>query len=106
MDAGRLNGEARTVDAATYYRANPVVSCGEEPDGAVLFNPDVDDTAFVNVSGRTLWYFLETPRTVSEMSCYLRETYEGVSVAQATEDVRQFVRTLTPEFVLEVDGYG
>jgi hypothetical protein len=68
MDAGRLNGEARAVDAATYYRANPVVSCGEEPASAVLFNLDVDDTAFVNVSGRTLWHFLKTPRAVSEVS--------------------------------------
>lgn len=85
------------------YQANPVVSCGDEEDGAVLFNPDTDDTAIVNLTGRALWAFLETPRTVDEMAAYLVQTYRGVQVEQAAEDAAQFVQSLSPDFLLEVD---
>jgi hypothetical protein len=83
--------------------ANPAVSCGDEQDGAVLFNPDADDTAVVNPTGRALWAFLETPRTVDEMAAYLVETYQGVSAEQAAEDAAQFAQSLAPDFLLEMD---
>jgi hypothetical protein len=85
------------------YQANPVVSCGDEEDGAVLFNPDTDDTTIVNLTGRALWAFLEAPRTVDEMAAHLVEAYPGVSAEQAAEDAAQFVQTLTPDFLLETD---
>jgi hypothetical protein len=85
------------------YVANPVVSCGDEEDGAVLFNPDTDDTVIVNLTGRTLWAFLETPRTVDEMAAHLVQTYRGVQAEQAAEDADQFVQSLLSDFLLEVD---
>lgn len=85
------------------YVANPVVSCGDEEDGAVLFNPDTDDTAIVNLTGRALWAFLETLRTVDEMAAYLVQTYRDVQAEQAAEDAAQFVQSLSPDFLLEVD---
>jgi hypothetical protein len=85
------------------YQANPVVSCGDEEDGAVLFNPDTDDTAIVNLTGRALWAFLETPRTVDEMAAHLVQTYRGVQAEQAAQDADQFVQSLRPDFLLEVD---
>jgi hypothetical protein len=85
------------------YQANPVVSCGDEEDGAVLFNPDADDTAIVNLTGRALWGFLEMPRTVDEMAAYLVQTYRGVQAEQAAEDADQFVQSLLSDFLLEVD---
>jgi hypothetical protein len=88
----------------TRYRADPVVSCGDEEDGAVLYNPDEDDTAMVNLSGRALWGYLETPRTVGEMAAYLVQTYRGVTLEQALEDAEAFVRALVPGFLLEVKG--
>lgn len=88
------------------YIANPVVSCGDEEDGAVLFNADVDDTAIVNLTGRALWAFLETPRTVDEMAAHLVETYRDVTAEQAAEDADQFVQSLRPDFLLEVDDDG
>ncbi|MFC2023192.1 PqqD family peptide modification chaperone [Chloroflexota bacterium] len=89
------------------YKTNPMVSCGEEDDGAVLFNPDTDDTALVNLTGRTLWAFLEdTPRSLDEMAAHLVETYKGVSAGQATEDSAQFVQALMPDYVTEIDDDG
>jgi hypothetical protein len=85
------------------YQANPVVSCGVEEDGAILFNPDTDDTSVVNLSGKELWFFLKTPRTIAEMVKKLLHSYSQVSVEQATEDVELFIRTLSPDFLLEMN---
>ena len=87
---------------STRYQAQPVVSCGDEEDGAVLYNPDADETAVVNLSGRDLWAFLETPRTVDEMAAYLVSSYSDVTLEQASEDATAFVESLLPDFLLEV----
>lgn len=85
------------------YQANPVVSCGDEEDGAVLYNPDTDDTTIINLPGRVLWGFMETPRTVGEMAEHLMAVYCDVAAEQAAEDAAQFVRSLLPNFVLEAN---
>lgn len=89
----------------TRYKANPVVSCGEEKDGAVLFNPDTNETAVVNVSGRMLWHFLMRPRTIEDMSFYLKEKFEDVSLEQASEDVNRFIQDLLSDFLVEMDEH-
>jgi hypothetical protein len=91
------------VTPSTRYTTNPVVSCGDEKDGAVLFNPDANDTAIVNRTGRALWAFLETPRTVGELANRLVEMYKDVPTEQAMEDAAQFIESLTPDFILEID---
>lgn len=91
------------MSAPPRYKVNPLVSCGDEKDGAVLFNPDIGDTAIINLTGRVLWTFLEMPHTVDEMAARLVETYRGISAEKATEDVAGFVQALVPDFVMEVD---
>lgn len=85
------------------YQVNPVVSYGEEEDGAVLFNPDTDDTVIINTTGQILWNLLKTPHTVEELSEHLTEKYQNISIEQVTEDVTQFVQALIPDFLSEVD---
>ena len=91
------------MSSEKYYQANPIISRADEPDGAVLYNPDTDLASVVNLTGSQLWTFLETPHTTDEMVAYLMEQYSGVSVEQAAEDVKQFIDTLTPDFLLESD---
>ena len=88
------------------YQANPVVSCGVEVDGAVLYDPDADDTAMVNLSGRALWAYLETPHTLDEMADFLVQSYRDVTVEQAAEDAAEFVQALVSGFLLEADGHA
>jgi hypothetical protein len=95
------------MNAPKRYTANPMVSCGDEEDGAFLFNPDTDDTAIVNLSGRALWALLaDSPRTVDEMAAHLVAAYRDVSTEQAAEDAAQFVQALAPDFVLEIGDEG
>ena len=85
------------------YQANPVVSRADEPDGAVLYNPDTDLASVVNLTGRQLWLFLETPRTVAEMVDFFFEQFSGVTAGRAAEDVERFIAALAPDFLLEVE---
>ena len=87
-----------------YYQANQVVSCGEEEDGAILYNPDTDSSSIVNLSGRQLWDFLKIPHTVGEIVEHLIQSYNNVSAEQAFEDADLFIKTLVPDFLLEIDN--
>lgn len=83
------------------YVANPDVSWHDEDAGALLFNPDTDDTTIVNLTGRALWAFLEKPRTLEEMAAYLVQTFRGVQAEEAAQDANRFVQSLMPDFILE-----
>jgi hypothetical protein len=85
----------------TTYRANEVVSCAEEDeDGAMLYNPDKDDTVLLNPSGHSIWALLSTPRTLDEIAGHLTATYPSVTREQAMQDADKFIQSLLPDFVL------
>jgi hypothetical protein len=87
--------------AARTYRANDVVSCVDEgEDGAMLYNPDKDDTVLLNSTGRGIWALLAVPRTLDEVAGHLAATYPGVTRAQAVQDAEKFLRSLTPDFII------
>ncbi|MCS7260399.1 MAG: PqqD family protein [Anaerolineae bacterium] len=91
------------MSAPRYYQANPVVSCRDEgEDGAILFDPDRDEAAILNPTGRVLWSLLAEPRTVEELAAYLVAHYEGVTPEQARQDVIAFLGSLRDGFVHEV----
>ncbi len=83
------------------YRANEVVSCIDEgEDGAMLYNPDKDDTVVLNPSGRSIWVMLSSPRTMDEIARYLASTYPDVTPEQARKDAERFIQSLEPTFVI------
>lgn len=86
------------------YSVNPVVSRRDEPDGTLLYNPDVDDVALINGSGLAVWELLAQPHTLAEVAAYLTETYDGVDLERATADAGAFLDDLVPTYVVEVPG--
>ena len=83
------------------YRANEVVSCVDEgEDGAMLYNPDKDDTVVLNPSGRGIWALLSAPRTLDEIAVHLAADYPDVTREQALKDAEQFIQSLVPHFVI------
>jgi len=86
------------------YQANSVVSCGVEEDGAILYNPDTDETSVINLSGLNLWNFLKTSRSADEIGAHLLLSYSNVSIEQVRKDVDSFINMLIPDFLLEVNN--
>ena len=88
------------------YALNPVVSRRDEPDGTLLYNPDVDDVAVVNGSGLVVIEFLAEPHTVAEVAAHLAGVYDRVVPEQAAADAAAFVASLAPTYIVEVDANG
>ena len=79
----------------TKYNINHDISCRiEEPEGAILFNPDTDAVHAINPIGLAIWKALEYPRKKSELVDHLMDICEDVPVEQVAEDVNQFIDTL------------
>ncbi|GAB4342276.1 MAG: hypothetical protein Kow0089_17270 [Desulfobulbaceae bacterium] len=85
------------------YQANPVVSCGREADGGVLYNPDTDRSSIINLTGLEIWSFLQEPRTTDEIVHHLSATYKNVRREQALEDVHRFLEALAEDFLTASD---
>jgi hypothetical protein len=95
--------ESKTASplAAKTYRANDVVSCVDEgEDGAMLYNPDKDDTVLLNPSGRGIWALLAAPRTMEEIAGHLAAAYPDVTPEKAAQDAEQFIQSLAPDFIV------
>jgi hypothetical protein len=83
------------------YRANEVVSCADEDeDGALLYNPDKDETVLLNPTGRSIWALLAAPRTLDDIAGHLTATYPSVTREQAMQDADKFIQSLLPDFIL------
>lgn len=93
------------MSAVKWFQANPDVSCVDEgEDGALLYNPDKDDTVLLNPSGRAIWSFLASPRTLDDITGHMMAVYPGVARKQAAQDADKFVQSLLPDFVTEGTG--
>jgi hypothetical protein len=102
--SGLLNKrEIMAADAMKRLACNPVVSCRDEgTDGAVLFNPDTNDLVIINPTGRTVWDYISTPRTLDEIAAHLEEHFRiGSAADQIMKDLKEFMQTLIPDFVQE-----
>lgn len=79
----------------TKYSVNHDVSCRiEEPEGAVLFNPETDAVQVINPTGLAIWQALEFPKTKQEIVEYLLDVCEDVPEDQVVQDVEEFIERL------------
>ncbi len=80
------------------YLSNPDVSCRVERqgEGALLFNPDTDNTMVINPVGLLIWQVLDQPATRAEIVTHLLATCKGVPTDQVAVDVEEYLNTLLP----------
>jgi hypothetical protein len=94
------------INLTGIFIANPVVSCRTEgEDGAVLFNPDTDDTKLINSTGLSVWTFLAEPRIIDDIVSYLTTLFGGnLNHSAVKQDVETFILELAPDFISAVDA--
>jgi hypothetical protein len=82
------------------FRRNDVVNCVDEgEDGAMLYNPDKDDTVLLNPTGRAVWTMLEAPKTLDQLAQALVDSWPGLALEQARKDAQAFLDSVVPDFV-------
>ncbi len=83
------------------YSVNPVVSLRDEPEGALLYNPDSDEVVLVNETGKLIWDFINRPRTPAEIAAFVEQ--ETTDAENAAADAESFLESLLPDFVTAHD---
>ncbi|MCD4741722.1 MAG: PqqD family protein, partial [Desulfobacteraceae bacterium] len=86
------------------YSINHDISCRvEEPEGAVLFNPETDAVKAINPIGLAIWQVLEYPLDKREIIEHLLDICEGVPKESVAQDVDEFIdKLITDGFIGEV----
>ena len=74
---------------------NPdVVLREEDPDGALLFNPDTNQIRVINPTGLFIWNHCDGTRNLAAIVTVLKEAFEGVPEKEVDDQVREFVEDM------------
>ena len=103
QDTGIEQSDPKT-DHHKIFIINPVISCREEgTDGAILYNPDIDDFVIINGTGVLIWKYLTESHTIAEITEFLLEIFGDIpSRDEIIHDISVFMTDLTPDYLLEV----
>jgi hypothetical protein len=78
------------------YLVNPdVVLREEDPDGALLFNPDTNSVKVLNTSGLFIWKLCRAKQTQSSLISAIKDQFQDVPEQQVEADVRNFLTQMT-----------
>ncbi|MGZ4848989.1 MAG: PqqD family peptide modification chaperone [Halobacteriota archaeon] len=92
------------IDLTGMVVTNPDVSYRiEGENGALLFNPDTDNTLLVNPTGLSVWMFLAQPHTIDDIVAYLTTLFsDNPDPPTIKQDIEAFLYELAPDFISEV----
>jgi hypothetical protein len=73
-------------------RRNPdVVLREEDPDGALLFNPDTNQIRVINATGLFIWKQCDGKKDLPAIISALKNTFDDVPEKEVTGEVNAFV---------------
>ena len=71
---------------------NPdVVLREEDPDGALLFNPDTNQIRVINTTGLFIWKHCDGKKDLPAIVSALKKAFAGVPDAEVEEQVKAFI---------------
>jgi len=74
------------------YIVNPgVVLREEDPDGALLFNPDTNQVRVLNATGLFIWRLMDGTRDTPAVVAALKEAFEAVPEAEVEGHAAAFI---------------
>jgi hypothetical protein len=82
----------KTVTAKDSLIRNPdVILREEDPDGALLFNPDTNQIRVINTTGLFIWNHCNGKKDLPTIVSSLKETFDGVPEAEVDNQVKAFI---------------
>ena len=91
-------------DNGRRFVGKPGVSCRvEEPDGAILYDPQQNAFHVLNPTGLVIWQLLENRPSVKELVYELSQEFAEIPLNEVVMDIEQFLEDLIEtSFVFEV----
>jgi len=84
-----------TVIQNPCYVQNPdVVLREEDPDGALLFNPDTNQVRAVNRTGLFVWKLCDGSQDLAGIVAAMKESFDQVPEQEVADQVRQYVHDM------------
>ena len=83
---------AKNINPEVLLIRNPdVILREEDPDGALLFNPDTNQIRVINSTGLFIWKHCDGKKDLPAIVSSLKETFDGVPEAEVDNQVKAFV---------------
>ena len=91
------------ADTNPIYKTNPdVVLREEDPEGALLFNPDTNQIRVLNLTGLFIWKLLDGTKDLKSIKERVLEAFEAVP-DESDEHISAFLNDIkAAEFITEV----
>jgi hypothetical protein len=84
---------------------NPdVVLREEDPDGALLFNPDTNQIRVINSTGLFIWKHCDGKKDLPAIISALNKAFDGVPETEVEEQVKAFVDDMRSNGFLGMPG--
>ena len=77
-----------------YFRNPDVVIHEEDPDGALVFNPDTDQIKVLNQTGFFIWQLCDGSRDMESIIARVQETFDEVPEDQVSGQVEDYVNEM------------
>ena len=85
----------KTLSRSARFIRNPdVVIHEEDPDGALVFNPDTDKIRVLNPTGFFIWQLCDGSRDMEGLVGPVRASFDKVPEGQVSEQVMAYVEEM------------
>jgi len=86
--------QTKLDDSALFIRNPDVILREEEPDGALLFNPDTNQIRVINPTGLFIWNHCDGTRNFPAIVSALKEAFDDVPEKEVDHQVREFLEDM------------
>jgi hypothetical protein len=94
--------KAKVIEAL--IRNSDVVLREEDPDGALLFNPDTNQIRVINTTGLFIWKHCDGKKDLPAIVTALKKAFDGVPEKEVDKQVKVFVDDMRSNGFLGVPG--
>jgi hypothetical protein len=83
--------KVETAEKILFIRNPDVILREEDPDGALLFNPDTNQIRVINTTGLFIWRHCDGKKDQPAIVSALKKAFDGVPEKEVEGEVKAFV---------------